>query len=81
MARQWLIGPKEFVQKRLQDIRWLLFADVPQAKVESSNYCTAITLTQEGSTFRIAGDWNLLILMERPIGIEPTPEPWQGSSS
>jgi hypothetical protein len=25
----------------------------------------------KGSTFR----------MERPIGIEPTPEPWQGSSS
>jgi hypothetical protein len=22
---------------------------------------------------------NCLILMERPIGIEPTPEPWQGS--
>ena len=51
---------EEFVQKRLQDIRGLLFADVPRAKVELSKHCTAITLTPEGSTFRIAGDWNLL---------------------
>ena len=49
-----------FVQKRLQDIRGLLFADVHRDKVELSKHCTAITLTPEGSTFRIAGDWNLL---------------------
>ena len=49
-----------FVQKRLQDIRGLLFADVPRAKAELSKHCTSITLTPEGSTFRIAGDWNLL---------------------
>ena len=51
---------EEFVQKRLQDIRGLLFADVPRAKAELSKHCTAITLTPEGSTFRIAGNWNLL---------------------
>jgi site-specific DNA recombinase len=51
---------EEFVQQRLQNIRGLLFADVPRAKVELSKHCTAITLTPEGSTFRIAGDWNLL---------------------
>ncbi len=51
---------EEFVQKRLQDIRGLLMADVPRAKSELSKHCTAITLTPEGSTFRIAGDWNLL---------------------
>ena len=51
---------EEFVQKRLQDIRGLLFADVPRAKAELSKHCTAITLTPEGSTFRITGDWNLL---------------------
>ncbi len=51
---------EEFVQKRLQDIRRLLFADVPRAKAELSKHCTAITLTPEGSTFRITGDWNLL---------------------
>lgn len=36
-----------FVQKRLQDIRGLLFADVPRAKAELSKHCTAITLTPE----------------------------------
>jgi seryl-tRNA synthetase len=49
-----------FVQKCLQDIRGLLFADVPRPKAELSKHCTAITLTPEGSTFRISGDWNLL---------------------
>jgi hypothetical protein len=49
-----------FVQKRLQDIRGLLFADVPRAKAELSKHGKAITLTPEGSTFRITGDWNLL---------------------
>jgi hypothetical protein len=49
-----------FVQKRLQDIRRLLFADMPRAKAELSRHCTATTLTREGSTFRISGDWNLL---------------------
>jgi hypothetical protein len=51
---------EKFVQKRLQDIRGLLFADVPRAKAELSKHCTAITLTPERSSFRIAGDWNLL---------------------
>ena len=51
---------EEFVQKRLQATGGLLFADVPRAKAELSKHCTAITLTPEGSTFRIAGDWNLL---------------------
>jgi site-specific DNA recombinase len=49
-----------FVQKRLQDVRRLLFADVPRAKAELSKHCSAITLTPEGSSFRISGDWNLL---------------------
>src|SRR3984893_10776277 len=46
---------EEFVQKRLQDIRGLLLADVPRAKAELSKHCTAITLTPEGSTFRVTG--------------------------
>jgi len=49
-----------FVQKRLQDIRGLLFAGMPRAKAELSKHCTVIPLTSKGSTFRIAGDWNLL---------------------
>jgi hypothetical protein len=51
---------EEFVQKRLQDIRGLLFADVPRTKVELSKHCTAITLTPEGPTFRVTGDRDLL---------------------
>jgi hypothetical protein len=35
-------------------------ADVARAKAELSKHCTAITLTPEGATFRISGDWNLL---------------------
>jgi hypothetical protein len=50
---------EEFVQKRLQDVRGLLFADVARAKAELSKHCTAITLTPEGASFRITGDWNL----------------------
>ena len=33
---------------------------LPRAKAELSKHCTSITLTPEGSTFRIAEDWNLL---------------------
>lgn len=51
---------ERFVQQRLHDVRALLFADVPRAKAELSRHCTAITLTPEGSTYRISGDWNLL---------------------
>jgi hypothetical protein len=46
---------EEFVQKRLQDIRGLLLADVARAKADLSKHCTAITLTPEGSTFRVTG--------------------------
>jgi hypothetical protein len=51
---------ERFVQQRLHDVRALLLADVPRAKAELSKHCSAITLTPEGSTYRISGDWNLL---------------------
>jgi hypothetical protein len=51
---------ERFVQQRLQDVRALLLADVPRAKAELSKHCSAITLTPQGSTYRISGDWNLL---------------------
>jgi hypothetical protein len=51
---------ERFVHQRLHDVRALLFADVPRAKAELSKHCTAITLTPEGSTYQISGDWNLL---------------------
>jgi hypothetical protein len=55
-----LQGIEEFVEQRLKDIQGLLSADVSRAKAELSKHCTAITLTPEGSSFRISGDWNLL---------------------
>ena len=51
---------QQFVQERLQDVRGLLFADVPRAKAELSKHCTAITLTPTESGFRISGDWDLM---------------------
>ncbi len=52
---------ENFVKKRLQEIGALVAADVPRAKAELSKHCSEIVLTPEGSTFRIAGDWNLLV--------------------
>jgi hypothetical protein len=46
----------EFVRRRLKDIQGMLVADVPRAKAELAKHCTAITLTPEGSTFRISGN-------------------------
>jgi site-specific DNA recombinase len=51
---------QQFVHKRLQDIRSLLFADVPRAKAELSKHCKAITLTPADSGYRISGEWDLL---------------------
>jgi hypothetical protein len=45
---------EQFVQKRLHDVRGLLFADVPRAKAELSKHCTAITLTPDGTTYRVS---------------------------
>jgi DNA repair exonuclease SbcCD ATPase subunit len=45
-----------FVRNRLRDIRSLLVADVPRAKAELAKHCTAITITPEGDSYRIAGD-------------------------
>jgi hypothetical protein len=42
---------QEFVRKRLQYVRGLLFADVPRAKAELSKHCTAITLTPTDTAF------------------------------
>jgi site-specific DNA recombinase len=51
---------QQFVQKRLQDVRGLLFADVPRAKAELSKHCTAITLTPTDSGYQVSGNWDLL---------------------
>jgi hypothetical protein len=49
-----------FVQKRRQDIRSLLDADVLRGKAELAKRYTAITIMPEGNSYRIAGDWILL---------------------
>jgi site-specific DNA recombinase len=51
---------ERFVMKRLGDIHGLLTGDVQRAKAELAKHCTEITLTPEGRTYQISGDWNLL---------------------
>ena len=46
--------------RRLSDIHRLLIGAVPRAKSELAKHCTEITLTPEGQTYQISGDWNLL---------------------
>jgi hypothetical protein len=51
---------ERFVMHRLGDIHGLLAGEVQRAKAELAKHCTEITLTPEGRTYRISGDWNLL---------------------
>jgi len=51
---------EDFVMQRLGDIHGLLTGDVQRAKSELAKHCTEITLTPEGQTYKISGDWNLL---------------------
>ena len=51
---------EEFVMRRLGDIHGLLTGDVQRAKSELAKHCTEITLTPEGQTYEISGDWNWL---------------------
>lgn len=51
---------EEFVMRRLGDIHGLLTGDVQRAKSELAKHCTEITLSPEGQTYEISGDWNLL---------------------
>ena len=51
---------EDFVMRRLGDIHSLLTGDVQRAKSELAKHCTEITLTPEGRSYKISGDWNLL---------------------
>ena len=51
---------ERFVMQRLGEIHQLLTGDIPRAKSELAKHCTEITLTPEGRTYQISGDWNLL---------------------
>jgi hypothetical protein len=49
-----------FVLSRLQSIHELLAGDVPRAKAELARHCIEITLTPEGKSYRLSGEWDLL---------------------
>ena len=51
---------EDFVMRRLGDLHGLLTGDVKRAKSELAKHCTEITLTPEGQTYQISGDWDLL---------------------
>src|SRR5262249_37964768 len=51
---------EDFVRRRLGDLHGLLNGDVQRAKSELAKHCTEITLTPEGQSYQISGDWNLL---------------------
>jgi site-specific DNA recombinase len=51
---------ERFIMRRLGDIHGLLTGDVQRAKSELAKHCTEITVTPEGETYQISGDWNLL---------------------
>ena len=51
---------ERFVMERLSDIHGLLAGDIQRAKSELAKHCTEITLTPNGQSYLISGDWNLL---------------------
>ena len=50
----------EFVLSRLKDLSGLLAGEIPRAKAELAKHCTDITLTPEGKSYRLSGEWDLL---------------------
>jgi hypothetical protein len=51
---------EDFVMRHLGNIHSLLTGDVQRTKSELSKHCTEITLTPDGQTDQVSGDWNLL---------------------
>ena len=51
---------ENFVQQPLKDIRGLLLGDVARAKAELAKHCRSITVTPEGNSYRLSGEWDLL---------------------
>jgi chromosome segregation ATPase len=49
-----------FVLSSLQNIQERLAGDVPRAKAELAKHCTEITLTPEGESYKLSGEWNLV---------------------
>jgi len=44
----------------MKDLGGLLAGEIPRAKAEMAKHCTDITLTPEGKTYRLSGEWDLL---------------------
>jgi site-specific DNA recombinase len=51
---------ESFVHQRLKDTQGLLLRDVARAKAELAKHCRSITLTPEGESYRLSGEWDLL---------------------
>jgi chromosome segregation ATPase len=49
-----------FVLSGLRDIRGRFAGEIPRAKAELAKHCTEITLTPEGNSYRLSGEWDLL---------------------
>jgi hypothetical protein len=49
-----------FVLSGLSDIQQRLSSEIPRAKAELAKHCTEITLTPEGKTYKLSGEWDLL---------------------
>ncbi len=49
-----------FVLSGLQSIQGRLAGEIPRAKAELAKYCTEITLTPEGGSYKLSGEWDLL---------------------
>ena len=49
-----------FVLNGLRDSQQRLTGEVPRAKAELAKHCTEITLTPEGKSYRLSGEWNLV---------------------
>jgi hypothetical protein len=49
-----------FVLSELQNNQGRLAGEIPRAKAELAKHCTEITLTPEGNSDRLSGEWDLL---------------------
>ncbi len=54
------LGHPAFVLSGLQSIQERLAGEIPRAKTELAKHCTEITLTPEGDSYKLSGEWDLL---------------------
>lgn len=53
------LGHPAFVLSGLQRIQERLAGEIPRAKAELAKHCTEITLTPEGDSYKLSGEWDL----------------------